>query len=663
MIRAYAPGAMLLLLLNLLLNWRLFLPGVTPYRGSIERGYAYMANWVAHHPNPWGWDPMQYGGLPTHYMYLPLLPYWNACWLWLLSGIDPTQVHRTTCVAALCLGVASVYVFAAYYGGSRRLALLAGLAITGYSPLYQMVETIKDDQGLFRVPWRIQVLIKYGEGPHTVGLALIPLALIAVHRCAVRRSFGSLWLAAAALAAVVLTNWVAGLALALLVVLVLAIYFPAPGFSVRRVLAAGGLGYLLSAFWLTPSFVFRMATNWPQDAFGYQLRTQEQGAMLGWAGGLLALWLLARSRWPERRYFTLLLLATYCFGFLVTCFYAYGWNTLPESRRYALEYELFLLLLVVECFRMFLAWRPWIGRLCLVAVLLQITPAVARFVKHRYELWTPVAREQTPEFRVASTLAALEPTGRLFLSGGSRFRLNSWYLYPQVGGVFETGLRNRIPVEIGYQVRTDIGSARGQEAASSILQLRALAVEYLVVHGPKSEEYYRDFKYPDKFEGVLEPGVLEKVWSQGDDRIYRLAPVRLAHLVRPAELPAYPPRYGRFEGIAAYVAAMTDPARPALQFAWQGPSAATLAGPAPEGYRMAVAVSYEDGWEAWQDGAAIPLERNALGFFTVAPRPAAHTVITLRYRAPLETRLAAGVSAVCWCWCLLYWRRSRRTHA
>jgi hypothetical protein len=373
---------------------------------------------------------------------------------------------------------------------------------------------------------------------------------------------------------------------------------------------------------------------------------------------LLALWLLSRWGWPESRYLTLLLLATYCFGFLVTCFYAYGWNALPESRRYALEYELFLVLLVVECFRVLLARRPWIGRLCLLVVLLQITPAVARFVKHRYELWTPVPREQTPEFRVASALAALEPTGRLFLSGGSRFRFNSWYLYPQVGGVFETGLRNRIPVDIGYQVRTDIGSPRGEEAASSILQLRALAVEYVVVHGPNSEEFYRDFKYPNKFEGLL-----EKVWSQGDDRIYRLAPVRLAHLVRPGELPGYAPRYGRFDGIAAYVAAMSDAARPGLEFAWRGPSEATVSGPAPEGYRMAVAVSFEEGWEAWQDGAAIPVERNALGFFTVAPRPAAQTVITLRYRAPVETRVAAGVSALCWSGCLLWWRRSRRTDA
>jgi hypothetical protein len=39
---------------------------------------------------------------------------------------------------------------------ARRFAAKGGLVVTGYSPLYQMIETIKNDQGLFRVPWRIR---------------------------------------------------------------------------------------------------------------------------------------------------------------------------------------------------------------------------------------------------------------------------------------------------------------------------------------------------------------------------------------------------------------------------------------------------------------------------------------------------------------------------
>ncbi len=650
--------AALVLILNLALNWRIFLPGVTPYRGSIERGYAYMANLVAQHPNPWAWNPMQYCGLPTHFVYLPLLPYWNALWIRLIPSIDPTQVHRATCAFALCLGVASVYLFVRYFGASRGAAFCACLAVTFLSPLYLLIETIEKDRGIMEIPWRIQVLIKYGEGPHTVGLALVPLALIAVHRAATLRGFPSLWLAAIALATVVLTNWVAGLALTLLVLILLLTYSSAERFSVRRVLAAGVIGYLLAAFWLTPTFVWRMVNNWPKDAFGYQFQSLERYAVGAWIGGLLLIWLGFRFVFPRQRYFAFVLMATYCFGFVVSCFYRYGLNAIPESRRYALEYELFLLLLLVEIFRLAYGRRPWLARFVLLVVLLSCTPRVSHFLSHRYALWVLTPRDEVPEFKVASALAARNPHGRLLLSGGTRFRFNSWFDLPQIGGVFETGLRNRLPVDIAYQVRSDIGSRPGEEAANSILQMRALGIEYVVVHGPESQEYYRDLKYPNKFEGVL-----EKVWSEGDDRIYRVEPARYAHLVTAGELPAYSPIGGQFEVLEPYVKALLDPARPALQFAWQGTSDATITGAFPPGYHVAVAVSFDDGWEAWQDGRPIQLVRNELGFFTLTPQAAAQSTLELHYRTPLETRLCALLSALSWFGCLLFWRRNRRSHA
>ncbi|MGH9662379.1 MAG: hypothetical protein ACRD96_27760, partial [Bryobacteraceae bacterium] len=56
--------------LGALLNVPLFLPGESPYRDSIEGGYASMARFFAHNPNPWGWNPWQYCGLPIQNTYL-----------------------------------------------------------------------------------------------------------------------------------------------------------------------------------------------------------------------------------------------------------------------------------------------------------------------------------------------------------------------------------------------------------------------------------------------------------------------------------------------------------------------------------------------------------------------------------------------------------------
>jgi hypothetical protein len=69
-----------------------------------------------------------------------------------------------------------------------------------------------------------------------------------------------------------------------------------------------------------------------------------------------------------------------------------------------------------------------------------------------------------------------------------------------------------------------------------VLQLKAIGAEYLVVHGPRSKEYYHDFKNPEKFDGLL-----ESVYREEDDVIYRISVSSLAHLVRPNEVPPEPP--------------------------------------------------------------------------------------------------------------------------
>lgn len=649
--------ALLLLALNILLNWRIFLPGVTPYRGSIESGYASMARLLAQHPNPWAWNPLQYCGLPVQMTYLPLLPYWNALWVWVLPGVEPTHIHRLTCALALCAGPAVVYILVRYFTASRRTAFYTALAVSFLCPLYALIQTISLDRGILQVPWRIQVLIKYGEGPHTVGLTLLPLAIIAVHRCALRSDFPSLWLAATALAVVVLTNWVAGLATAFCVVALLLCYGSADGFSWRRVMGAGLLGYLLAAFWLTPTFILRMAGNWPKDAFGYQLRELEQFSFAGWVLGILILWVFSRRFLSRHRYLTFLLLCTYGFGFLVCLFYAYGINVIPESRRYSIEYGLFLLLLLCELARLLFAlpkWQ-WAAAFAIVAGLLQQTPHVTQFVGHRYDKWTLQAREETPEFRAGAALARFEPKGRVFLSGGSRFRINSWFDLPQTGGVFETGLRNRLPAEMAFQIRTDLNSAAGEEAANSIRQLRAMAVEYIVIHGPGSEEFYRDFKLPAKFDGVL-----EKVWNEEADSIYRLTPMRYAHLVRPSELPARVA--SPYKSLQPYVDALTDPGRPVLAFKWSSNSDAMIEGTFPEEYKVAVAVSYEKGWRATQGGQELEVVPNSLGFLTISPHPSLNAPIKIHYSPPLETVLFSFVSLITWSGCAVYWLGLRRRH-
>lgn len=650
-LRPLAPVflALGILLLNVWLNAPLFMSGELPFRGSIEGGYVGTARFISQHPNPWGWDPFPYCGLPTQYVYVPLLPYLSALGMRLMPAVSPDSVYRAIVAFMTCLGPVTLFFFALFFTGSRRWALVTAVAYSLLSPSYGLFPAVEKDRGIVQLPWRVQVLAKYGEGPHNTGLTLLPLALLAVWRVGkegsnptrVRRVLA----AALLLAAIPLTNWVAAFALGISALLLLLAAWGEPGFRASRVLASAALAYLLSCFWLTPSFVRTIVFNWPVDSFGYRLHGTQMWLLAGAAAGALLIRLLFRWRGGSF-YFCFVTLGTFIFGWIASAFYLYGVDVIPESRRYAIEFELFLALALAETFR--LAWGSPNGtvRMCALgtgAVMLLVgSPQVWAEATQGWRTWSPSPPEDTVEYRVAKWIAEHPPQGRVFASGGLRFRLNSWFDLPQVGGGFETGLRNRIPLDLTYRVRAASNLWPGHEIEDTLLELKALGAEYVVVHGPKSREYYRDFVRPERLAGSL-----SVAYHIEDDTIYRLPSRSLAHLVKPEELPDSDVR-DHPQSLVPYVAAMEDATRPVLGFQWTDTSTFAVTGPVPAGELVSVQVNADPGWRATQDGQAIPITQDRLGFLTLHPSPSADTWIELRYRGTLEQRIMAGVSALAW---------------
>jgi hypothetical protein len=277
--------------------------------------------------------------------------------------------------------------------------------------------------------------------------------------------------------------------------------------------------------------------------------------------------------------------------------------------------EMFLLLLLFELFRQILrapiAPLRFFGVYAAVAIFLSGWGQVRKYSTQGFDDRNPAPKEGFIEYRAAERLAALQPRGRVFASGGLRFRLNSWFPISQVGGGFESGLRNRGPFNAAYQIRT------GSSGADAVRELAALGVEYVVVHGPNSREHYRDFKNPRKFEGLL-----EAVWREEDDVIYRVPFPSLAHL------------------------AGTAPA--ALPVTWRGPSELGIEGAIPAGQVVSLLVNYDPGWMASQDGRPIAIDQDGLGFMVLRANPSQAARIELQFRSSLEQRLMAAVSLLCW---------------
>jgi hypothetical protein len=514
-------------------------------------------------------------------------------------------VYRIVTAVFACLAPAVLCGFVFFFTRSLLWALVAGIAYTVFSPLYGLLHVVETDRGAVDLPWRLQVLLKYGEGPHTVGMTLVPLALMAVWAAGMGRRYRQIFLAAAMLALVALTHWIAALALAfccVMMLLTVAGRGGLPGFRMKRVFLAGLLACLFACFWLTPSFIHTIAFNWPVDSYNYHLQHQQSRLLIGLAVGLLAV-RLAFQRFPRQLYLCFLTLCAFGFGYIVIFYDAYRLDTIPESRRYMLEFAVFLLLALVECFRLALGNRKDpVMRYCaigsgVILLLAGLGQMHTRFVE-RWTNWRTVPKEQTVEYRLAKWLADQRPVGRVLASGGLRYRLNTWFDLQQVGGTFETGLRNRTVLDYEYRIRAGLNSA-----PETLRMLQALGVEYVAVHGPGSEEYYRDIKNPSRFDGFL-----ERVYTGEHDFIYRVP------------LQQTPPT-------------------------WLGTSHFTATPPATAA-AFTVPVNWDQGWVARQDGREIPVGRDQLGFLFL--KPASSAPVEVEYHGTAEQKVTGVISAVAW---------------
>ena len=650
--------ALVLGAVSVTLNYPLMQPGESPYRASIEPGYSGMSKFFAQHPSPWGWNPFAYCGLAAQFLYLPLVHYTAISAAWLMR-IPAAYGYELVTGLAMCIGPVTVFAMVFYFTRSRKWAFIVAATYLFFSPSYSMFLKVDHDRGFAQLPWRIQAAVQYGERPHNFGLMLMPLAVIALHAASVRRRYGFVFLAAILLAAVALTNWIAGMGMAMIGIAMLLAQRGASDsyeFRVGRALGAALLAYLLACFWLTPSLIGTVLFNWPKDSYNFNLQILQWLALAVWlAGSYAAYYFLRQSGWNF--YSRFVTLCVTMFGGLMFTIYWLGLDAIPESHRYLCEFDLFVILAGWEWFRIARQSENRKVRrgaaIACAAIFLWGSSQPYKYLAQGWDKWRPVAAELTPEYRVAKWVESQHPQGRVMASGGTRYRLNNITPMEQIGGTFETGLRNRTPVHYDYQIRTSAGSESGSEGADAVLQLKAMGVEYVVVHGPMSKEFYRDYSQPFKFDTLL-----ERVYADRGDMVYRVPFKSYANLIRSDEIPrqARPPK-----NIGTYVSAIEDDNRPQLTAKWLNVNELEIKGPVEKDYFAAVRVSWDPGWEALQDGTPIELSRDALGFMLLRARPAENSTILLQYRGTTEQRTMAGVSGLAWLlaigWLIKSWRR------
>ena len=634
-----AGWAAALLVLNALVCRELFFIEYTKYLGSIEAAYIGISRYAIEHPFEWNWFPLWYGGIPYHNTYPPLLHLTVAAVAWLL-GISTALSHHAVTATLYAFGPVTLYLLALALSRRHYPSLLAALVYSLVSPAPVLTAGLRIWAGPGHAPARLQALLKFGDGPHIAAVTLLPLAVLALHWALGRRRPVPTFVAAIALASVVLTNWLGAFALAIMAVSYLMARSHEPGRS-RFVLwsgLTGAIAYGLAAPWIPPSNIADIRHN-AQYTIGHFPMTAKHfvyGALV--LAAAILLWRLCR-RWRASLIVAFSAYLTLFFSALVLADDWLGIRLMPQPHRYHHELEMAICILAV------FGLAKLTGRLPAKPEKLAVAAAALVFTVVQYgnyrttarDILQPIDMSQTFDYQASAWLDENMPNDRVFISGSLQFWLLAFAETPQLGGGFGQGIVNRqIPI-----VHFGVPFTEG-DGATTATWLRLFGVQAVAVSSPQGRDFYKAiWRDPDKFDGIL-----PELWRDGGDVIYGV-PQRsksLAHVILPEHVAYRKPENNMdIAPVEDLAQALEDPALPVASFEWTTQSDVSITADLDPDHLLFVQVTHHPGWRAYVDGEPRRIRHEPLGFMIVEPRCDGPCEVKLTFDGGLEMLLARGL--------------------
>jgi hypothetical protein len=564
---------LLVLSVNIAIAGPLFAVEYSAYEGSIEGSFIALGRIMAAHPSQRQWWPFWNGGLPFEATDLPF-SHWLVAGFSLLTGLSAARAFHIVSASAYVLSAVTVFWMAWEF--SRRLipSLVGALAWSCMSVCALTVPVIGADAGSALNLRRLQVLVFYGEGPHTLVVTLLPVALVCYSRALTRPGISWKLLAGMVTGCAVLTNAFGIVMLPAWVVCWL-ISFPAPPWWKRPAIAAGiGLAaFLWVSPWLSPAMIRAIAASAPTVSGDYRYTTSSWITLVSTVA-LFVLLAWAMNRLRVQGYLRFFVLFAYVPMAVLVTRLVWGVAIVPQPERYHVEVDLALVVAIV--FIGAAAAGRIAPRIRAIAAPL-VFSALALQTVHSILYARALIRSENPintgVYKIAKWLGSNRPDQRAFLSGSSRALFNVFTDNPQLSGGHDQHTVNRFLPIVEFTIYTDL-NAGGHGADYSIFWLKAFGTYLVHVVGPDSGDFFKPFAHPHKFDGVL-----PRVWSEGDNSIYEV-PARstsLAHVIPASAVVTRTPIHGLDRTPAeAYVAALEDPAYPLAAFRWRNLSQAEV---------------------------------------------------------------------------------------
>lgn len=662
--RAPAAGSrvrlsvLLLILVNLAIAAKLFGVEYSAYSGSIEGTFIAIPRIMARYPGQWQWWPFWNGGLPFECAYLPFM-HWLVAGFSLLTRLSAARSFHIV-EAAIYAGSAPA-VFWMALELSRRLgaSLIAALAYSCVSASALLVPAIAADAGGALNLRRLHVLVFYGEAPHTVALALLPVAVICFSRALTTRQVKWQLLAGGVSAFVALSN-AFGLAMLAVALVCWLIAFPLrPWWRAPLTVAAiGVLTYCWISPWLSPSMIRAIHANAATTGGDYRYTERTWIAVALVAGGFLALWLALRFFRASSHLLFFLLLGYVPAAIGMTAYFGNA-AIVPQPFRYQLDMDLVLPIALAFAGASILDRVLARVRFAVtVVVVVGLAFQTAHSVLFAQGLIRSVEPSRLSEYRIARWLDTHRPGERAFIAGSSAFLYNAFTDNPQLAGGHDQHTVNRFIPIVSFTIYSGMNAGE-QDAEYSIFWLKAFGAHLISVPGPGGTDTYKSaMVHPRKFDGVL-----PLLWQSEDGSIYEV-PARsssLAHVIPISAIVTRTPIHGLdIAPVEAYVEALEDPAYPPATFRWKSLSEAEIEANLSPGQAIGVQETYERGWEAWANGKPQRVFGDAIGQMVIEPDCLGPCRVSLRYTGGWEHRATRAMSLTAMLVAMaLGWRRKR----
>ena len=610
--------------------------------------------------NAWlhsNWWPFWDCGIPFEFTYAPLIPGLIAAWS-SMRGITHELALQSITGFVYCLAPLSLFLMAWLMTRAPGCSFLAALLYSLTSPTQLIVP---DAEFAWRHFWdarRLYLVAVWDDTPHLTAVALLPMVILFL-TLAIRKRRPVYYAILVLLIVLMALASNFGPVEVLTAAVCLIAVFPRKDYSRNAllVISIGLAAYAIVAPFLPPSMLvaIRKASANAEGGWTAGSITALGIVLLGW----IVLWHVL-ARWTadwRLRFFALFAYLTSSVPVIASYLHR---QFLPQPGRYKLEMELAIALILVFGVRSLFEK----ARLSLKVALLFLLLALGgeQIASHRQfakNILQPADVTQTIEYRTATWASQNLPGIRVMLPGSIAQWANNFTDIWQLSGSSWSQAYNQAQ-QRGLASIYNGGDTPQQDARVALDWLGAFGVGAIAVSGPNSQEYWKPFTHPAKFESLL-----PVLWRADDVTIYKV-PQRtasLAHVVNETAIVSHSPAGPRdTEEIEKYVGALDDPSLPPADFHWAGPNSIQVRTIADPGQAISIQVSYHPGWHAKAGNRSVDVHRDGLGLMWLRPDCSGLCEIQLDYDGGWELRLCRYLSyaAICALLVAIIWRSVSR---